>query len=216
MKQTTIPYIPHEQLDWQSLALQLETQGVRLHIDTLNWAEAYPYHPIVLVDLAYTSKGIALSYFVRGLELRTLSEGDGHYVHEDSCVEFFMQPSRGEAYINFEFNAAGVCYASHHSSPKESVRFSAEEYAMILRQSTHQGQRLNLEEGLHSWQLQAFIPWRTMGYAEGEIPERLWANFYKCADGTKHPHYLSWAPIEEAEPAFHRPQFFGELTLGPR
>jgi hypothetical protein len=39
------------------------------------------------------------------------------------------------------------------------------------------------------------------------------ANFYKCADNTRIPHYVSWNPIEVASPDFHRPEFFGELLL---
>ena len=39
--------------------------------------------------------------FVHGEDIRTTSEGDGNYVHEDSCVEFFMQKEEGPSYINF-------------------------------------------------------------------------------------------------------------------
>lgn len=216
MKQATIPYIHHSELHWENLSTQLETQGVRLHISTLNWAESYPYHPMAVVDVAYTEEGIALSYFVRGLCLRTLSAGDGNYVHEDSCVEFFMQREQGESYINFEFNAAGVCYASHHDSPSVGKPLSPSEYASIRREGSVQGQILAEQTGLHTWTLKAFIPWTTMGYQPNELPTRLWGNFYKCADGTQYPHYLSWAPIAEPAPAFHRPQFFGELILAPK
>lgn len=216
MKQATIPYLPQSELNWEALSTLLETRGTRLHISTLNWPEAFPYHPIAIVDVAYTEEGMALSYFVRGLSLRALSAGDGHYVHEDSCVEFFMQRERGDAYINFEFNVAGVCYASHHASTSVGSPLSESEYASIRREGSMQGQTFEEQEGLYIWTLKAFIPWTTMGYQSGEVPERLWANFYKCADGTQHPHYLSWAAIDEPSPAFHRPQFFGELVLAPK
>lgn len=213
MKQTTIPYLAWTSDSLEGLALAMETGARRLSVDTPNWEADYPYCPLCSVDVAYNERGILLHYFVRGLDLRTLSAGDGQYVHEDSCVEFFMQRERGEAYINFEFNAAGVCYASHHSSPREGCRFEPREFASIARLATYAGERIEMRPGIHQWELSALVPWTTMGYAEGEIPERLWANFYKCADGTSHPHYLSWAPIEEATPAFHRPQFFGVLEL---
>lgn len=213
MRQINVPFVDWDGRDLAALAEVLEARGRRISVDTLNWPIDFPYRPICIVDVAYCRRGILLHYFVRGLELRTLSPGDGHYVHEDSCVEFFMQRERGEAYINFEFNAAGVCYASHHKSPREGSLLSSEEFASIERTATYQGQRLDLGEGIHQWELSALIPWETMGYAAGEVPERLWGNFYKCADGTAHPHYLSWAPIEEERPAFHRPQFFGELVL---
>lgn len=215
MIQTTIPYLHIDKHDWHKVPALLEEQGRRLHIAEQPWAADFPYAPIAVVDLAYCDEGLLLHYFVRGLDLRTLSPKDGEYVHEDSCVEFFMQRERGEAYINFEFNAASICYACHHPRVGEGTKFTAEEFATIHRSATHEGKRLNIE-GLHEWELTAMIPWRTMGYAEREIPQRLWGNLYKCADGTKHPHYLSWAPIEEKQPAFHRPQFFGEFVLGDR
>ncbi|KGN86109.1 carbohydrate-binding family 9-like protein [Porphyromonas sp. COT-290 OH860] len=212
MKRTTIPFVDLSSTSMTDLPLLLESRGRRLHIDTLPWEADFPYQPIAVVDIAHCHEGIALHYFVRGLDLRTLSEGDGHYVHEDSCVEFFMQREEGEAYINFEFNAAGVCYASHHPRVGEGTGFTAEEFATIRRHATYADQKLD-QTGLHTWELTALIPWTTMGYAEGERPQSMRANFYKCADGTAHPHYLSWSPIVEEQPAFHRPQFFGELIF---
>lgn len=210
-----IPYLdPQQYPNGEALNQALELQGQHLFIDRVNWT-AFPYKPLVSLHLSYSEEGLLLSYFVRGLDLRTLSTGDGHYVHTDSCVEFFMQRERGESYINFEFNAAGVCYASHHRTIKDSSPLTPNEYASIKRTATHLGKKLD-EEGLHCWQVLVQIPWETMGYPQGKVPQKLWGNFYKCGDDTAHPHYLSWAPINEPDPAFHRPQFFGELILLPK
>ena len=146
--------------------------------------------------------------------MRTLSPGDGHYVHEDSCVELFMQRERGEAYTNFEFNAAGVCYAAHHTSPSESTLLTEGEFAAIERWGSHLGQRGIETTGAHAWTLTVSLPWWTMGYTAGR-PDHFFSNLYKCGDKTAHPHFLSWAPIVEVKPAFHRPQFFGEFILQP-
>ena len=45
------------------------------------------------------------------------------------------------------------------------------------------------------------------------FPQQLRVNFYKCADKTKRPHFVSWQPIDLPNPDFHCPEFFGELTL---
>ncbi|WP_084088461.1 carbohydrate-binding family 9-like protein [Fodinibius roseus] len=37
--------------------------------------------------------------------------------------------------------------------------------------------------------------------------------FYKIADKTSHPHYLSWALIEHPEPHFHLPEYFGTIVF---
>ena len=39
------------------------------------------------------------------------------------------------------------------------------------------------------------------------------ANFYKCADATSHPHWITWAPVEFPRPNFHLPEFFGEIVF---
>lgn len=215
MKQTTIPYLSISMDEWHKVPALLDEQGQRLYIAEQPWASDFPYAPIAVVDMGYCDQGLLLHYFVRGLDLRTLSSEDGEYVHEDSCVEFFMQRERGEAYINFEFNAAGICYACHHPRVGEGTKFTAEEFATIRRSATHEGNHID-RQGLHTWELTALIPWSTMGYETGVIPQRLWGNLYKCADGTKHPHYLAWAPIQEDQPAFHRPQYFGEFILAER
>src|SRR5262249_52789118 len=46
----------------------------------------------------------------------------------------------------------------------------------------------------------------------GEISESEWrGNFFKCADEASHPHWASWAPLDQLE--FHRPQCFGTLRF---
>lgn len=215
MQQAYIPRLERSGRSLETFSLALRSYGTPIHIHTLNWPVDFPHRPLVCAYLGYDAAALYLHYVVAGEDLRTLSPGDGNYVHEDSCVEFFMQREAGPAYINFEFNAAAVCYAAHHASPKESVLLSPEEFASIERWATYQGQHgLELTDK-HYWELTVAIPWQTMGYADGYLPDRLRANLYKCGDKTAHPHFLSWAPIEEPQPAFHRPQFFGELILLP-
>jgi len=45
-------------------------------------------------------------------------------------------------------------------------------------------------------------------------PQAEWrVNFYKCADDTSHPHWLTWSPVDLPEPNFHHPQSFGILQF---
>lgn len=198
----------------ESLGQLLELKGLRANIAKCNWPDEFPYKPLVAVSLAYNEQGLYLHYVVHEASLRAMAAHDGCYVHEDSCVEFFMQPFEGPEYINFEFNAAGVCYAAHHASREESVPFTPEEYAEIKRYTPLMGQHLKEQnDELASWQLSVFIPWTTMGYAPEVVPNKLRANFYKCGDGHKRPHYLSWSPIDLPAPNFHCPDFFGQVKL---
>ncbi|MBO4512195.1 MAG: hypothetical protein J5746_05485, partial [Victivallales bacterium] len=37
------------------------------------------------------------------------------------------------------------------------------------------------------------------------------ANFYKCADQTSHPHWITWAPLTVTN--YHQPNQFQALIL---
>ena len=39
------------------------------------------------------------------------------------------------------------------------------------------------------------------------------ANFYKCADGTSRPHWLTWSFVDHPTPHFHMPKYFGTLKF---
>jgi hypothetical protein len=67
--------------------------------------------------------------------------------------------------------------------------------------------------GLFSWELCVRIPFHLMDIDADHLPPKLLGNFYKCADATDQPHYVSWNPIKTEKPDFHRPEFFGEIYL---
>ena len=66
-------------------------------------------------------------------------------------------------------------------------------------------------EGMFEWELTVKIPLNLMGLDPENLPDKIRANFYKCADDTDSMHFVSWSPIETENPDFHRPDFFGEL-----
>ena len=67
--------------------------------------------------------------------------------------------------------------------------------------------------GVYSWELVVAIPFRLMGLDPDNLPEKIMGNFYKCADDTEFPHFVSWSPIGLPTPNFHCPEFFGEIYL---
>ena len=52
------------------------------------------------------------------------------------------------------------------------------------------------------------------GVRSSNLPEKILGNFYKCADETMNPHFVSWSPIDLPEPNFHCPEFFGNIHFG--
>ena len=67
------------------------------------------------------------------------------------------------------------------------------------------------------WILEYAVPIDMLAkYTQVEKPATgvIWrGNFYKCADQTSHPHWLTWSPVELPAPDFHQPKFFGTLEF---
>ena len=68
-----------------------------------------------------------------------------------------------------------------------------------------------------TWTLEYKLPFSILAkYTEVITPARgvEWkANFYKCADRSSHPHWLTWSIVDLPKPDFHRPEFFGTLIF---
>lgn len=211
MKKIQVPLITTlDALDLSSIGFLLETYAQRNYIDTINWQE-YSYKPIVAFDIARSHSALYLRYFVKGNSLKAIHIADDTPVHTDSCVEFFMKQENDAHYYNFEFNCIGTCDAARRLSRHEKKSLTPEQYKQIRRYSTIERKVTPELKGVHAWELTVAIPFEVMGIDPANLPEKIYANFYKCADDTANPHYLSWNPIAVEQPDFHRPEFFGEL-----
>lgn len=212
MKKLKVPYLATlDVLDLSSVGFLME-KAQREYIDVINW-EAYPYKPIVAFDIARSDVNLYIRYFVKGNSLKALHEVDGSPVYTDSCVEFFMKRVDDCNYYNFEFNCIGTCDASRRESRDVKQSLSPEEYASIRRYSAFEHVAFPEKLGVHAWELVVAIPFRVMGLDPENLPEKIMGNFYKCADDTEFPHFVSWSPIDLPSPNFHCPEFFGEIYL---
>jgi len=93
------PEIPD--LDEVSEALDKQTE--KLQISTLNW-KGYDYKPDVKFAIAYSDREIFLKYYITEDYFKAEKTEPNQMVCEDSCVEFFIDPSNKGEYYNFEFN----------------------------------------------------------------------------------------------------------------
>ena len=213
MKTLKVPFVPSSDgLELSDVAGKLETEGLRQSIDVVNWAE-YSYKPIVVVTIARGKKDLYLHYFVRGLSLRAMADVDGEYVHPDSCVEFFMRQENTMNYTNFEFNCIGVCLAARGDGRNKRIPFTKDEYNKIRRYSTVQSPPFDEKTGVHQWELTVAIPFELMGLDASDLPEKIRGNFYKCADETANPHFVTWSPINLPSPDYHCPEHFGTIVF---
>ena len=188
---------------------------MRYSINQVNWKDLFPECPEVTVDVCNDHRFLYLTYYVRGRQLRAISTDDQGPVWEDSCVEFFCQVPGERYYMNFECNCIGAMVASRRKGRSEHVQpLSPAQMAQIGRQCTFPREVIEERDGWFSWSVKLSIPLKLI-FHEKEItfPQVLRVNFYKCADKTKMPHFVSWQPIRTAKPDFHCPEFFGEITL---
>jgi len=69
--------------------------------------------------------------------------------------------------------------------------------------------------GGFQWDLVIIIPASTLIHDKGLVlkERQASANFYKCGDETSVPHFVTWNPVNSANPDFHKPDFFGKLRF---
>ena len=213
MKKLEIPFIPGlESLSFEEMDVCMEAEAAKDFICEVNWQE-YPYKPSAAFRVARSEKHLVIMYDVKGLDLRAASLQDNGPVWEDSCCEFFVSHPSDGTYYNFELNCIGTLLAAKRRSRTDADMFSAEQLARIIRHSSLERKAYEENGKIYSWSTALCIPFDLIDIDAENLPVCIKVNFYKCADMTAHPHYLSWNRIEIPSPDFHRPDYFGELVF---
>ena len=186
-------------------------------LSCLNWAGEFPYMPSVQFRIGYEDNGIHLEYTVDEQSVRALQDVPGGFVYKDSCVEFFFRPSADDPhYYNFEWNAIGTMYLAWRTGRQDPLN-APEEVLGLVKAKSSLGRKPFAEKPAEGpWTLKLFIP--VEAFWKGGLPLKdgkpslhglqARANFFKCGDGLKVPHFVTWAPISTPKPDYHRPEFF--------
>lgn len=189
------------------IAKRLMTSGAAIHIDKLNWND-FSHLPDVKVYMGYCDQRLWLHYNVFNDFVRAVCRQDQEPVWQDSCVEFFLK--QGDMYRNFEFNSVGVCLSAFGSDRAARKTLDNESLAQVLRFSSLNIENLPSEGIPTNWSLTVAIPLDLIDLHAGS---QFLANFYKCGDKTKIPHYISWSAIATPVPDFHQPGYFAPVEL---
>lgn len=206
MKTIQSIYSPHlAELSPKQVDAILSEMPVTGKIDQINWSDQYPTAPQTTFVLAHTEEMLYVRYEVKGEVPLATKTHDLELVNEDACVEIFIGDADNTHYWNFEFNPAGVCNASHRRERKvDVVRLNSDQLASILRYG-HQYCAAH-------WTLLIGIPLALIDLDLSKEHSRR-ANLYKCGDKTAMKHYASWNAIDALTPAFHLPEYFGEIQF---
>jgi hypothetical protein len=186
-----------------------------------NYMGSKPAHlPKTAVKLLYDKSFVYVIFQVKDRYVRAVCENYEDQVCNDSCVEFFFTPGTDlkEGYFNLEINCGGTMLFRHQNAREENQVSVEKEDARGIDVAPSLSKIVDPEiQEPVTWTLEYALPLDMLEkYAPVVRPAEgvLWrANFYKCADLSSHPHWLTWSPVELPEPDFHKKEFFGGLRF---
>nr|WP_319393293.1 carbohydrate-binding family 9-like protein [uncultured Desulfobacter sp.] len=141
-------------------------------------------------------------------------------VYKDSCVEFFftpgINPDIGD--FNLEMNCGGTMLFHFQPEPRKNRVILPEKACKAIPVAHTLPEIVDPEiTAPMLWEVAYAIPFDLLeNYCPVARPEpgTVWrGNFYKCADSSSHPHWLTWAPVDYPVPNFHLPASFGTIVF---
>ena len=180
-------------------------------IDSYVWSNVGGYMPEARAYVVWDEEGLQVLMCAFESEIQTEAKEFNGEVFKDSCLEFFVMPfpKEDKRYLNFEVNAAGVALIGFGSDRFDRECLPEMPEGVNITASRHRGGWWAVRYTVPNSLLQKLYG-RTL--KAGDVMK---GNFYKC-DESIHPHFGSWAPIVHFCPEFHRPEWFGELTLASK
>lgn len=214
MKKLKVKYLKSKSLVLSHLNERIDQIQDKNYINELSWKE-FPYLPKVFFKIAYDDGHIFLKYFVEEEAFLTTKLSTNEFVHEDSCVEFFVSFDNGKSYYNLEFNFHGSCMMAYGLSRHDRELMNYNTIRKIRTKSSLKHQFSIKEDLDFIWELLIIIPLDVFIYHQPDYlkGKTLRANFYKCGDKLESKHYVAWNRIETDKPDFHQPKYFGELEF---
>lgn len=186
-----------------------------------NYMGALPeFRPEAEVKMMYDRDNIYLIFRVKDKNVRCITNKINGPVWQDSAVEFFFSPDMDSPllYFNLETNCGGTPLLHYNVIPgRESKKFTDDEIKQIeIAHSLPEIVDPEIKEPV-TWTLEYRIPLSLLEkYSKVTRPAKGvdWrANFYKIAENSSNPHYITWSKIDKPKPDFHVPQSFGLLRF---
>jgi hypothetical protein len=182
--------------------------------------DAPVHRPRTLARLAWDDQALYIIFRVEDRYVRAVAKNYHDPVCRDSCVEFFFTPGLdlGVSYFNLEINCGGTLLFRWNPEGKAPVPVAARDCDLIqIGRTLPKIIDPEIEDPMN-WSIEFRLPFAVVEKycPDARKPENdiLWkANFYKCADGSSHPHWLTWSFVDHPTPRFHMPKSFGFLRF---
>lgn len=179
-------------------------------INDFPWGRPEVY-PTACAHISFIQEGIFVHLYAEEQFIRATVTEDNGPVYMDSCLEFFFCPMPGvsDSYFNFEVNPLGALYVGFSSkgTREDSKPIDYSEFKEII------GVKVNRKE--NSWDVSYKVPYKLIQIYMPEFAKAehgcISANFYKCGDETKYPHFAVWNHIDPqvvTKPDFHVVKYF--------
>lgn len=178
------------------------------------------YLPRVHARMMYDDENLYVIFRVHDRFIRSRVLEINGRVWEDSCVEFFFapDPAAPEKYFNLEINCNGVALM-HYNTVADVVHEEVDPDHIRQIEIAHSlpgpiDPEINRDS---VWTLEYRLPLafiRDYSPVAEPSPGTTWrGNFFKIADETSNPHYLTWSKVYNDVPQFHIPKYFGILSF---
>lgn len=199
MKSYTIKKI-HGTPDWSAIPA--------LQIDNLLWTDSIDI--TAQAQICWDENALYLRMETTEPHIRMEETDPLAEVSSDSCLEFFFQPTEATEYLNFEMNPLCNYWIGQGIEVDTRIRILVPDFEERFTP------RVTITDT--GWVLNYQIPFAfvRLFFPAFEAKEGLQVrgNCFKCGDKTVKEHYLAWSPVVNDEPAFHMPEFFGNLIFG--
>ena len=190
-------------------------------VDLMNYMGELPkFKPTVQAKMMYDDANVYVIFKVNDRYVRCVANEINGRVWEDSCVEFFFSPDTNlpDQYFNLEINCGGTPLMNYHITPRkgnadlqpDDIKKVEIAHSMPLRVDPE------ITEPV-TWTVEYRIPLAVLEKVSNVTRPKqgvTWrANFYKCADKSSNPHWITWSPVVNDKPNFHLPKYFGTLEF---
>jgi len=178
------------------------------------------FTPTVKAKMMYDNENLYLIFHVNDRYVRCRVTDYNGPVYEEPAVEFFFSPDPAfpDRYFNLEINCGGTPLMHYNDfSAKTHNPLELEDiYKVEIAHSLPRVVDPEITEPV-TWTIEYKIPLAMLEKYSKIIypkPGISWlANFYKIAEKGTNIHFLTWSVVDNPEPDFHLPRFFGNIKF---